>query len=140
MEHDLSKLQEAHDKLMTQLEEQRVFTAKTHEQLDVVVEENNRLKLEIAEKEQDLKSVAAKLSSQEALRTELRECQDKTQKLKLLAAKYKKDLLECQEQLHSRNQDVTKELQKEIERISTAYQQSVRNFQVSLRVSRLTWN
>jgi DNA repair ATPase RecN len=141
MQHDLEKLQEAHDKLMHEIEEKRLFIVKMHEQLDRVVEENNNLKLEMEEKENDLRSVASKLTSQESLRKELTETQDKMNKLKQLASKYKKELLESKEEGERRKasaaqevKDATRDLQKEVDKVNAVYQQSVRNFQVCFLV------
>lgn len=138
MQHDLEKLQEAHDKLMHQLEDKKSFASKLHEQLDKVVEENNDLKLQLEEKNQDLESVAKRLKEQDDLSNQIKEAEVKITKLKQLAAKYKKELAELREELDRKNslgtqevKDATKELQKEVDRVSSSYQQSIRNFQVS---------
>lgn len=154
MQHDLEKLQEAHDKLLQELEDKNNFAHSLHSQLDSIIERNDCLSAQLLEKEHDLEKAVLLLKERECIEVKLQESEAKNAKLKQLAVKLKKELAEAKEEvsqsLHhncipnsslfqseNKNQsdsnevkEQLKSISKENERLSSLYQSSVRNFQV----------
>lgn len=99
MQHDLEKLQEAHDKLLQELEEKRTFSDNLHSQLDSMIERNDSLSQQLQEKEQDLEKAVQMLKENEPLAAKVQETEAKNTKLKQLAVKLKKELAEAKEEV-----------------------------------------
>lgn len=99
MQHDLEKLQEAHDKLLQELEEKRTFSNKLHSQLDSLIERNDSLSAQLLEKEQDLEKAVQLLKENESLAVKVQDSESKNAKLKQLAVKLKKELAEAKEEV-----------------------------------------
>ena len=99
MQHDLEKLQEAHDKLLQELEEKRTFSDKLHSQLDSMIERNDSLSVQLQEKEQDLEKAVQLLQQDESLAAKVQDSESKNAKLKQLAVKLKKELAEAKEEV-----------------------------------------
>ena len=98
-QHDLEKLQEAHDRLMHEIEEKRNFSEKLHLQLDRTLDLNDELRVTIAEREGDIKHLEAKIVEKNAIIEKYKESDAQIPKLKALAVKLKKQLAEAREEV-----------------------------------------
>lgn len=128
--HNLEKLQEAHDKLLHELEEKQSFISKLHSQLDQQIDVNDDLQAKLNEKEQDLATATAQIN---AFQEEKKENEATILKLKQLAVKLKKELADAKEELDKSkadqsSKDLSKSLAKENEKLSNLYQSTFRNF------------
>lgn len=99
MQHDLEKLQEAHDKLLQELEEKKDFADSLHSQLDSLIERNDSLTAHLHEKEQDLEKAVQLLKQSESVEVKLQESEARNAKLKQLAVKLKKELAEAKDEV-----------------------------------------
>lgn len=98
-QHDLEKLQEAHDRLMHEIEEKRNFAEKIHLQLDRTLELNDEFRATIVEREEDIKSLEAQIAEKDSLINKYKENELQMPKLKALAVKLKKQLAETREEV-----------------------------------------
>lgn len=98
-QHDLEKLQEAHDRLMHEIEEKRNLTEKIHLQLDRTLELNDEFRATIIEREEDIKYLEAQIAQKDALISKYQESELQIPKLKALAVKLKKQLAETREEV-----------------------------------------
>lgn len=94
--HNLEKLQEAHDKLLHELEEKESFISKLHIQLDQQIDINDDLTAKLTEKERDLNSATAQIN---AFHEEKKENEATILKLKQLAVKLKKELADAKDEV-----------------------------------------
>lgn len=98
-QHDLEKLQEAHDRLLHEIEEKRNFAEKLHVQLDCALGQSEEIRVIVAEKENDIKHLEAKVAEKDALIEKYKESETQIPKLKALAVKLKKQLAEAKEEV-----------------------------------------
>ncbi|RWS04296.1 GRIP and coiled-coil domain-containing protein 2-like protein [Dinothrombium tinctorium] len=134
-QHDLEKLQQSHDMLMHQLNERNTLLEKMHSEVDKLIENNDELKAKLDEKERDLAAADAIVKQKEDRINELLENELKLNKVKAFAVKLKKELAEAQEELKKErsvekdSKEALKQFAKERDKLSSLYQQSVKNFQ-----------
>ena len=95
--HNLEKLQEAHDKLLHELEDKKSFISKLHIQLDQQIDVNDDLQTKLNEKEQDLNTATGQIN---AFQEDKRESEATIAKLKQLAVKLKKELADAKEEVY----------------------------------------
>lgn len=99
LQHDLEKLQAAHDGLLHELAEKKTFCERLHEQLDRLVEENNDLRAQLEGNEKENERLNQEIRNRDTTIEELKENETKNQKLKQLAVKLKKELAEVKEEV-----------------------------------------
>lgn len=98
-QHNLEKLQEAHDRLMHEIEEKRNLADKIHLQLDRTLELNDEFRATINEREEDIKCLEAKIAEKDSLIDKYKENELQIPRLKALAVKLKKQLAETREEV-----------------------------------------
>lgn len=92
LHHDLEKLQQSHDELLHQVESEKVTSGKLKSELDQVKSNHNKLESCLVVKENELKEYLETIEILKKQVSELQENGDKTEKIKKLAVKLKKDL------------------------------------------------
>ena len=135
LHHDLEKLQQSHDELLHQVEAEKTANAKLKSELEESRLAQSKLEEQLAAKANELLESKKSIETLTNKLSDFQESTDRTEKLRKLAVKLKKDIAHAKDELEisrsTENQakEQLKALQKEHEKVTSSYQQAIRNFQ-----------